>query len=196
MRRHRSAARIAYFTAASQPQTPPLDAVTEAIYRYGVPEIFNTDQGSQFTSTDFVALIRDNGIKICMDGMGCWRDNVFVRTAVTLSEARRGLSLRLRQRLAGQDGADEILRALQHSPATQQFRRHTAGSNLLWQPARNQDGSMSYHRLSTAPLASRHRGRAAMPWITGNHKAVIRKYLIVTVVYVLVYMHNTALRKG
>lgn len=55
-----------------------LDAVNEAIHRYGKPEIFNTDQGSQFTSTDFTTLLSDNGIKISMDGKGCWRDNVFV----------------------------------------------------------------------------------------------------------------------
>lgn len=55
-----------------------LDAVREAIYRYGVPEIFNSDQGSQFTSTDFTTLLGDHGIAISMDGKGCWRDNVFV----------------------------------------------------------------------------------------------------------------------
>jgi putative transposase len=55
-----------------------LDAVREAIHRYGTPEVFNTDQGSQFTSSDFTTLIKDHGIKISMDGKGCWRDNVFV----------------------------------------------------------------------------------------------------------------------
>lgn len=55
-----------------------VDAVREAIHRYGKPEIFNTDQGSQFTSTDFTTLLQDHGIKISMDGKGCWRDNVFV----------------------------------------------------------------------------------------------------------------------
>jgi putative transposase len=55
-----------------------LDAVREAIHRYGIPEIFNTDQGSQFTSTDFTTLLKDHGIRISMDGKGCWRDNVFV----------------------------------------------------------------------------------------------------------------------
>jgi putative transposase len=55
-----------------------VDAVREAIHRYGRPEIFNTDQGSQFTSTDFTELILDHGIRISMDGKGCWRDNVFV----------------------------------------------------------------------------------------------------------------------
>jgi putative transposase len=55
-----------------------IEAVEEAIERYGVPEIFNTDQGSQFTSDDFTRLLKDNGIRISMDGKGCWRDNVFV----------------------------------------------------------------------------------------------------------------------
>lgn len=55
-----------------------LEAVQEAIDRYGVPEIFNTDQGSQFTSFEFTQLLKDNDIAISMDGRGCWRDNVFV----------------------------------------------------------------------------------------------------------------------
>lgn len=55
-----------------------LDAVREAIARYGKPEIFNTDQGSQFTSHEFTQLLKDNEIRISMDGKGCWRDNVFV----------------------------------------------------------------------------------------------------------------------
>jgi len=55
-----------------------LEAVEEAIDRYGLPEIFNTDQGSQFTSAEFIALLKAYGIQISMDGKGCWRDNVFV----------------------------------------------------------------------------------------------------------------------
>lgn len=55
-----------------------IEAVEEAIERYGVPEIFNTDQGSQFTSSEFIDLLKANGIRISMDGKGCWRDNVFV----------------------------------------------------------------------------------------------------------------------
>jgi hypothetical protein len=56
-----------------------IEAVQEAINRYGEPEIFNTDQGCQFTSLEFTGLLKDNGIQISMDGKGCWRDNVFVR---------------------------------------------------------------------------------------------------------------------
>jgi putative transposase len=55
-----------------------IEAVEEAIARYGKPEIFNTDQGSQFTSEEFTGLLKQNGIAISMDGKGCWRDNVFV----------------------------------------------------------------------------------------------------------------------
>jgi putative transposase len=55
-----------------------LQAVEEAMAKHGKPEIFNTDQGSQFTSTDFTGLLLDNGIAISMDGKGSWRDNVFV----------------------------------------------------------------------------------------------------------------------
>jgi putative transposase len=55
-----------------------LDAVEDALARYGRPEIFNTDQGSQFTSAAFTGLLLDNAIAISMDGRGSWRDNVFV----------------------------------------------------------------------------------------------------------------------
>ena len=55
-----------------------LDAVQEAITRYGTPDIFNTDPGCQFTSQAFTSLLKDHGIQISMDGTGCWRDNVFV----------------------------------------------------------------------------------------------------------------------
>lgn len=55
-----------------------IEAVEEALGKYGAPEIFNSDQGSQFTSMAFTGLLRDNGIAISMDGRGAWRDNVFV----------------------------------------------------------------------------------------------------------------------
>lgn len=55
-----------------------LEAVQEAITRYGIPTIFNTDQGCQFTSQEFTGLLTHHGIQISMDGKGCWRDNVVV----------------------------------------------------------------------------------------------------------------------
>jgi putative transposase len=82
-----------------------IEAVQEAIARYGIPEIFNTDQGSQFTSLEFTQLLKEHGITISMDGKGCWRDNVFVerlwksikyeevylRAYDTMSAARSGI---------------------------------------------------------------------------------------------------------
>jgi len=55
-----------------------VEAVEEAIGRYGKPEIFNTDQGTQFTSDAFTGMLHGYGVAISMDGRGCWRDNVFV----------------------------------------------------------------------------------------------------------------------
>jgi putative transposase len=55
-----------------------IDAVEEALANHGCPQIFNTDQGSQFTSAEFTGVLINNGMSISMDGKGAWRDNVFV----------------------------------------------------------------------------------------------------------------------
>jgi putative transposase len=55
-----------------------VEALEEALNRHGQPEIFNTDQGSQFTSADFIEVLKRKKIQISMDGKGAWRDNVFV----------------------------------------------------------------------------------------------------------------------
>jgi len=55
-----------------------VEALEEALAHHGKPEIFNTDQGSQFTSSDFTDVLKDNDIKISMDGKGRWMDNVFI----------------------------------------------------------------------------------------------------------------------
>ena len=55
-----------------------VEALDEAIRRYGPPEIFNTDQGSQFTSEDFTGVLKDHGIAISMDGRGRAQDNIFI----------------------------------------------------------------------------------------------------------------------
>jgi putative transposase len=83
-----------------------IDAVEDALAKYGCPEIFNTDQGSQFTSAAFTRVLINNGIEISMDGKGAWRDNVFVerfwrtikyeevylRAYDTVDEARQSIS--------------------------------------------------------------------------------------------------------
>jgi len=55
-----------------------VEALEEAIAVYGPPEIFNTDQGAQFTSSAFTEVLERNGVKISMDGKGRWLDNVFI----------------------------------------------------------------------------------------------------------------------
>ena len=55
-----------------------VDALEEALARHGKPEIFNTDQGSQFTSHEFTSVLTAADVAISMDGKGAWRDNVFV----------------------------------------------------------------------------------------------------------------------
>jgi len=55
-----------------------INALEEAITKYGTPDIFNTDQGSQFTSPDFTDILSQNGITISMDGRGRWMDNIFI----------------------------------------------------------------------------------------------------------------------
>jgi putative transposase len=53
-------------------------ALEEALGEYGSPEIFNTDQGGQFTGLDFTQTLKDAGVRISMDGKGRWMDNVMV----------------------------------------------------------------------------------------------------------------------
>ena len=55
-----------------------VEALEEALAKFGTPEIFNSDQGSQFTSVDFIGVLLKHGVAISMDGKGRWRDNVFV----------------------------------------------------------------------------------------------------------------------
>lgn len=55
-----------------------MEALEEAIQKYGTPDIFNTDQGSQFTSLDFTNILINHNIRISMDGQGRWRDNIFI----------------------------------------------------------------------------------------------------------------------
>jgi len=69
---------LAFRVSISLAADAAVEALQEAIARYGVPEIMNTDQGSQFTAKDFIDVLREHRIGISMDGKGCWRDNVFV----------------------------------------------------------------------------------------------------------------------
>ena len=69
---------LAWRLSNSLTADPSVDALEEAIMKYGRPEIMNTDQGSQFTSSAFIGLLQEHSTQVSMDGKGCWRDNVFV----------------------------------------------------------------------------------------------------------------------
>jgi putative transposase len=69
-----------------------LEAVAEALARHGRPEIFNTDQGSQFTSAAFTGVLLDHAIAISMDGKGSWRDNVSSSGSGARSNTKRSIS--------------------------------------------------------------------------------------------------------
>jgi putative transposase len=69
---------LAHRVSASMSTDFCVEALEEAIAKYGRPEIFNTDQGSQFTSAEFTGVLKANEIRISMDGKGRWLDNVFV----------------------------------------------------------------------------------------------------------------------
>jgi len=55
-----------------------VEALQESLSKYGPPEIFNTDQGSQFTSEEFTEVLKAAGVRISMDGKGRWMDNIFI----------------------------------------------------------------------------------------------------------------------
>jgi putative transposase len=55
-----------------------IEALEEALRNYGTPDIFNTDQGSQFTSLEFTNILDTHNVRISMDGQGRWRDNIFI----------------------------------------------------------------------------------------------------------------------
>src|SRR5207245_3388902 len=73
-----SRAVLAWRLSNSMDVSSCVSALEEALARFGRPEIFNTDQGSQFTSAAFTGLLARAGIRISMDGRGRWMDNVFI----------------------------------------------------------------------------------------------------------------------
>ena len=117
-----------------------IEALEEALARHGKPDIFNSDQGSQFTSVDFTGVLLKHGVAISMDGRGAWRDNVFVerlwrsvkyeevylRAYDSVSEARSSIGRYLafynhRRRIRALTGARRTRPTSRHRPSR---RRH------------------------------------------------------------------------
>ena len=82
-----------------------VEALNESLSLYGRPEIFNTDQGSQFTSEEFTGVLSDSGVRISMDGKGRWMDNVFIER---LWRSLKYECVYLREFETGEDAKREI----------------------------------------------------------------------------------------
>ena len=68
-----------------------VEALEEALARYGAPEIFNTDQGSQFTDEDFTAPLLAKGVRVSMDGKGRWIDKTYVSHCTSFARSETTL---------------------------------------------------------------------------------------------------------
>jgi putative transposase len=98
-------------------------AVEEAIARYGRPEIFNTDQGAQFTSAAFTELLASHGIQISMDGKGLLARQHLRRAPLAYAQVRGDLPARLRHGVGRDRGHHPPLHALQHPSSPLEPRR-------------------------------------------------------------------------
>ena len=103
-----------------------VDALQEAITLFGTPEIFNSDQGSQFTSSAFTSVLEAHGVTISMDGRGRWIDNVFTRALLALAQVRGGVPARVRRPHAGQARHRGVRALLQRQPEAREPRAQDA----------------------------------------------------------------------
>ena len=119
-----------------------VEALRDALARYGKPTIFNTDQGSQFTSAAFTGVLKEADIAISMDGRGRYLDNIFIeRLWRSLKyEAVYLLLTRADRRLQGRTGDRRMDRLLQHRTAPFVPRRSNAGRGLRRRAACGYDG--------------------------------------------------------
>ena len=148
-----------------------IEALEEALGRHGRPDIFNTDQGSQFTSTDFTKVLKDARVAISMDGRGAWRDNVFVERLWRDGEVRGGLPARLRERLRGAVLDRALLRLLQRHEAAFVARRADARPGLLQPADANPGGGVT--RAESHSAAARKLLRQAEPPLTSVRSTVV-----------------------
>ena len=133
-----------------------IEALNAALVEYGRPLIFNTDQGSPFTSLDFTGVLKDAEIEISMDGRGRWMDNIFIERlwrslkyeAVYLHELTDGFVAERRHR--------RVDRLLQYRTVALRPRRPDAGGSLSGPPACGYDGQGSrLAHIPTGPTAAK-----------------------------------------
>ena len=130
-----------------------VEALEEAFAKYGQPEIFNSDQGSQFTSEEFTEALKARGVAISMDGKGAWRDNIFVER-LWRSIKYEEVYLHAYDSVGQAKAGDRALhRFLQHRAPAFVARQEDPRRVLLRDAAGDQTGSMSgEHELPTASV--------------------------------------------
>ena len=130
-----------------------VEALEEAFAKYGKPEIFNTDQGSQFTSEEFTEALKSRGVQISMDGRGAWRDNIFVER-IWRSIKYEEVYLHAYDSVAQAKAGDRALHRFLQRPSTALVAGQAhARRVLLRDAAGDQTGSMSgEHELPTASV--------------------------------------------
>ena len=106
------------------------EIIEEAFARYGIPEIVNTDQGSQFTAEEFTSVVLATGCKLSMDGRGAWRDNVFVERVWRSVKGEAGIPQGLRQCERGQSRHCPVSGLVQHGQAAFQSRQSHARAGV------------------------------------------------------------------
>ncbi len=109
-----------------------VEALTEAMERYGQPEIFNTDQGVQFTSTGFVDELAERGVRISMDGKGRFLDNIFIERLWRSLKDRGSLHQGIRVGPRGADRHRRVAEVLQRRTAAPGVGLPDADCGVPW----------------------------------------------------------------
>lgn len=117
-----------------------VETLQDALARHGKPDVFNTDQGSQFTGQAFTGVLAGNGIAISMDGKGAWRDNVFVERLWRRSNTRRSIygptipSARSSRRSADTSISLTVGARIRALTATRRIKPASTRCHSAWQP--------------------------------------------------------------
>ena len=141
-----------------------LAALAEALEGYGIPEIFNTDQGSQFTSIAFTGQLETTGIRCSMDGRGRCLDNVFIERLWRSFEVRGGIPARVGGRLCGAAGDRRLDRVLQRGATALGPGRADAGGSIRCRRGAAGAGGVMDMGIGSRLQVTRSRERWSTKW--------------------------------
>jgi len=153
-----------------------VEALHEALEKFGTPQIFNTDQGSQFTSKEFTQVLKDRGIAISMDGRGRWVDNVFIERLWRSLKVEEVYLHAYRSLLEARKGISAYFSFYNHERRIRLWatRHQLPFTTLLFEMQLNSTG---YQQLASLPPNPPHfpaHGTSLSGWITGRITATKR----------------------